>query len=106
MITCVCGNVDEKQVRCYLEDHDDPEGGCGLEPEGHKLMLQEGLILECTELIGEIADKESKNIEEFLEKTLNLDFQKVLNGDQIDLRILSNIMYELGYKVKVSVEKL
>lgn len=78
-------------------------------PEGLRLLLQEELILDVTELICQIMNEQNVSRKE-LAKRINETEDYVtwfLDGNGcFNLRDVSDVFTALGYKLKVDVEKL
>jgi transcriptional regulator with XRE-family HTH domain len=86
----------------YLED-----------PEFAKLMAQEDLIMEVTETLCELLEKEKvsrKELADRLGKSKGFVSQLLNGGRNLTLRTVADILYVLGYKVtlvphKVEIQK-
>jgi transcriptional regulator with XRE-family HTH domain len=82
----------------YLED-----------PEFAKLMAQGDLIMEVTETLCELLEKEGvsrKELAERLGKTKGFVSQLLNGGRNLTLRTLADILHVLGYKVSLTPQKL
>jgi len=82
----------------YLED-----------AEFAKLMAQGDLIMEVTETLCELLEKEKvsrKELAERLGKTKGFVSQLLNGGRNLTLRTVADILHVLGYKVSVSPQKL
>ena len=81
----------------YLED-----------PEFAKLMAQEDLILEVTETLCELLEKEKisrKELAERLGKSKGFISQLLNGGRNLTLRTVADILHVLGYKVALTPYK-
>lgn len=82
----------------YLED-----------PEFAKLMAQGDLIMEVTETICELLEKEGVSRKELagrLGKTKGFVSQLLNGGRNLTLRTLADILHVLGYKVSLTPQKI
>ena len=82
----------------YLED-----------PEFAKLMAQGDLIMEVTETICELLEKEKisrKELAERLGKTKGFVSQLLNGGRNLTLRTVADILHVLGYKVSLIPQKI
>jgi transcriptional regulator with XRE-family HTH domain len=82
----------------YLED-----------PEFARLMAQEDLIMEVTETLCELLEKENtsrKELAERLGKTKGFVSQLLNGGRNLTLRTVADILHVLGYKVSLVPQKL
>lgn len=82
----------------YLED-----------PEFAKLMAQGDLIMEVTETLCELLEKEKvsrKELAERLGKTKGFVSQLLNGGRNLTLRTVADILHVLGYKVSLTPQKL
>jgi len=82
----------------YLED-----------PEFAKLMAQGDLIMEVTETLCELLEKEKvcrKELAERLGKTKGFVSQLLNGGRNLTLRTVADILHVLGYKVTLKPQKL
>ena len=82
----------------YLED-----------PEFAQLMAQEDLIMEVTETLCELLEKEKisrKELAERLGKTKGFISQLLNGGRNLTLRTVADILHVLGYKVTLVPHKV
>src|SRR5208283_4482704 len=82
----------------YLED-----------PEFAKLMAQGDLIMEVTETLCELLEKEKvsrKELAERLGKSKGFVSQLLNGGRNLTLRTVADILHVLGYKVSLTPQKL
>ena len=82
----------------YLED-----------PEFAKMMAQEDLIMEVTEILCELLEKERvsrKELAERLGKSKGFVSQLLNGGRNLTLRTVADILHVLGYKVSLTPQKL
>ena len=78
------------------------------DPEFRRLLAQEELILEVTEVLCGILEQETisrKELAERLGKTKGFVSQLLNGGRNLTLRTVADIMHVLGYKVKFSPYK-
>jgi transcriptional regulator with XRE-family HTH domain len=88
---------DKTLLEEYLED-----------PEFAKLVAQEDLILEVTETLCELLDKEKisrKELAERLGKSKGFVSQVLNGGRNLTLRTVADILHVLGYKVTLTPYK-
>ena len=81
----------------YLED-----------PEFAKLMAQGDLIMEVTEMLCELLEKEKisrKELSDRLRKTKGFVSQLLSGGRNLTLRTVADILHVLGYKVSLTPYK-
>jgi transcriptional regulator with XRE-family HTH domain len=82
----------------YLED-----------PEFAKLMAQEDLIMEVTETLCELLEKEKisrKELADRLGKSKGFISQLLNGGRNLTLRTVADILHVLGYKVALTPHKI
>lgn len=82
----------------YLED-----------PEFAKLVAQEDLIMEVTERLCELLEKEKvsrKELADRLGKSKGFVSQLLNGGRNLTLRTVADILHVLGYKVSLTPQKL
>ncbi len=82
----------------YLED-----------PEFAKLMAQGDLIMEVTETLCELLEKEKvsrKELADRLGKSKGFVSQLLNGGRNLTLRTVADILHVLGYKVSLTPQKL
>jgi len=82
----------------YLED-----------PEFARLLAQEDLIMEVTETLCELLDKEGvsrKELAERLGKTKGFVSQLLNGGRNLTLRSVADILHVLGYKASLNLQKI
>ena len=78
------------------------------DPEFRKLLAQEELILEVTETICNILEKEKisrKELADRLGKTKGFVSQLLNGGRNLTLRTVADILHVLGYKVSLTPHK-
>ena len=79
------------------------------EPEFARLVAQGDLIMEVTETLCELLDKEGvsrKELADRLGKTKGFVSQLLNGGRNLTLRTVADILYVLGYKVTLTPHKL
>jgi transcriptional regulator with XRE-family HTH domain len=79
------------------------------DPEFRKLLAQEELILEVTETICDILEKEKisrKGLADRLGKTKGFISHLLNGGRNLTLRTVADILHVLGYKVSLKPQKL
>ena len=79
------------------------------DPEFRKLLAQEELILEVTETICELLEKEKvsrKELADRLGKSKGFISQLLNGGRNLTLRTVADILHVLGYKVALKPDKL
>ncbi len=82
----------------YLED-----------PEFAKMMAQGDLIMEVTETLCELLEKEGvsrKELADRLGKSKGFVSQLLNGGRNLTLRTVADILHVLGYKVSLTLQKL
>jgi transcriptional regulator with XRE-family HTH domain len=82
----------------YLED-----------PEFAQMMAQEDLIIEVTETLCELLEKEKvsrKELADRLGKTKGFVSQLLNGGRNLTLRTVADILHVLGYKVSLQPNKI
>ncbi len=78
------------------------------DPEFRKLLAQEELILEVTETICDLLEKEKisrKELADRLGKTKGFISQLLNGGRNLTLRTVADILHVLGYKVSLNPQK-
>jgi len=78
------------------------------DPEFRRLLAQEELILEVTETLCELLEKENvsrKDLADRLGKTKGFVSQLLNGGRNLTLRTVADILYVLGYKVTLTPYK-
>lgn len=91
-------NHEKTLLEKYLED-----------PEFAKLMAQEDLIMEVTETLCELLEKEKvsrKELADRLGKTKGFVSQLLNGGRNLTLRTVADILHVLGYKVTLTPQKI
>lgn len=89
---------DKTLLEKYLED-----------PEFARLMAQEDLIMEVTETLCELLEKEKisrKELAERLGKSKGFVSQLLNGGRNLTLRTVADILHVLGYKVALRPHKI
>lgn len=79
------------------------------DPEFARLMAQEDLIMEVTETLWELLEKEKisrKELAERLGKTKGFVSQLLNGGRNLTLRTVADILHVLGYKVSLTPHKI
>lgn len=79
------------------------------DPEFRKLLAQEELILEVTETLCELLEKEKisrKELADRLGRTKGFISQLLNGGRNLTLRTVADILNVLGYKVSLTPKKL
>jgi transcriptional regulator with XRE-family HTH domain len=79
------------------------------DPEFRKLLAQEELILEVTETIRELLEKDEisrKELASRLGKSKGFVSQLLNGGRNLTLRTVADILHVLGYKVALQPDKL
>ncbi len=79
------------------------------DPEFRKLLAEQELILEVTETICDILEKENvsrKELADRLGKTKGFVSQLLNGGRNLTLRTVADILHVLGYKVTLSPQKI
>lgn len=79
------------------------------DPEFRKLLAQEDLILEVTEVLCGLLEREKvsrKELADRLRKTKGFVSQLLNGGRNLTLRTVADILHVLGYKVTLKPEKL
>jgi len=79
------------------------------DPEFRKLLAQEELILEVTEVICGLLEREKisrKELADRLGKTKGFVSQLLNGGRNLTLRTVADILHVLGYKVTLTPHKL
>lgn len=79
------------------------------DPEFRKLVAQEELILEVTEVICGLLEREEvsrKELADRLGKTKGFVSQLLNGGRNLTLRTVADILYVLGYKVTLTPHKI
>ena len=79
------------------------------DPEFRRLLAQEELILEVTEVLCGILEQETisrKELAERLGKTKGFVSQLLNGGRNLTLRTVADILHVLGYKVTLKPQKL
>src|SRR5512147_1201000 len=79
------------------------------DPEAAKLVIQGELIMEVTETICELLEKEGvsrKELADRLGKTKGFVSQLLNGGRNLTLRTVADILYVLGYKVTLMPHKI
>jgi transcriptional regulator with XRE-family HTH domain len=79
------------------------------DPEFARLMAQEDLIMEVTETLWELLEKEKisrKELAERLGKTKGFVSQLLNGGRNLTLRTVADILHVLGYKVTLTPHKI
>ena len=79
------------------------------DPEVAKLVIQGELIMEVTETICELLEKEGvsrKELAERLGKTKGFVSQLLNGGRNLTLRTVADILHVLGYKVVLTAHKI
>lgn len=78
------------------------------DPEFRKLLAEEELILEVTETICDLLEKEKvsrKELADRLRKTKGFVSQLLNGGRNLTLRTVADILHVLGYKVSLNPQK-
>jgi len=79
------------------------------DPEFARLMAQEDLIMEVTETLWELLEKEKisrKELADRLGKTKGFVSQLLNGGRNLTLRTVADILHVLGYKVTLTTHKI
>lgn len=79
------------------------------DPEAAKLVIQGELIMEVTETICELLEKEQisrKELAERLGKSKGFVSQLLNGGRNLTLRTVADILHVLGYKVTLTPHKI
>ena len=79
------------------------------DPEAAKLVIQGELIMEVTETLCELMEKEKvsrKELAERLGKTKGFVSQLLNGGRNLTLRTVADILHVLGYKITLTPHKI
>ena len=79
------------------------------DPEFRKLLAQEELILEVTEVLCGLLEQEKitkKELADRLGKTKGFISQLLNGGRNLTLRTVADILHALGYKVSLTAHKI